>query len=101
MGMAGPDANPNYLRRAFRWKCSHTFDGQKKGAELNGSEFFAQGRIDSFRHVPKEAQGEMHLCAVTPPHASNVRVKIDQTLSDGIGQIDRHKKSLAHRKGPC
>jgi hypothetical protein len=30
-----------------------------------------------------------------------VRVKIDQTLSDGIGQIDRHKKSLAHRKGPC
>ena len=78
MRMTFPNADPNDFRRTFRRKRPDAFDGKKKCAKLDRAQFFAQRKIDTFRDVGKETEGQMHLIAFRPAHTTNVRVKIDK-----------------------
>jgi len=94
MRMTRADANPNDFRRTFRWKFAEAFDREKERAELDRAEFFAQGKIDIFRHIGEETESEVHLIAGGPPRSGNVRVKIDQYFFDGCREIDRNEEAL-------
>src|SRR4029077_18017227 len=74
MRMRLPDADPDNFRRALCWKCSDANNGQEKGAELDGAEFFTQHEIDVVRHIAKETERQMHLSRVDPAHTANVRI---------------------------
>lgn len=82
MWMTGANANPDYLHRAFRRKCSDSFDWQEEGVKFDCLEFFAQSKIDILRYVGKKAESKMHLIAGGPADAANPRIKIDQSFSD-------------------
>ena len=72
------DANPNYLRRAFRRKRADAGNWKKKCAKLDRAEFFAQRKIDIFGDVPKETERKMHLVGLAPTDAMDVWVEIDK-----------------------
>src|SRR5713101_4029375 len=97
MRMPAPDADPNNFRRTFRRKCSYAYDRQKKGAENNRAEFFAQRKIDIFRNVAEEAERQMHLGGFDPPDAANLWIEIDQNLFGGFRQINRNEQPFRHR----
>jgi len=92
--MTRADTDPDNFRRTFRWKFSKAFDREKERAELDRAEFFAQGKIDIFRHIGEETESEVHLIAGGPPRSGNVRVKIDQYFFDGCREIDRNEEAL-------
>ena len=94
MRMTRADADPKNFRRTFRRKFAEAFDREKKRAELDRAEFFAKGKIDIFRDVGKETESEVHLIACGPPHAGNVRVKIDKELFDSGRKIDRNEETF-------
>ena len=82
MGMTFPNANPDDFRRTFGWKRPNALNGEKKYAELDHVQVFAQCAINMFRDVGKETEREMHLITVGPAHAANMRIKVDQNFSD-------------------
>src|SRR5947209_15385671 len=80
MWMTFPNTDPYDFRQTFRWKCSNALNWEKKCAELDRAQIFAQCTIEMFRNVRKETEREMHLITLGPAHAANVRVKIDEGL---------------------
>jgi len=80
--MSTTNADPNNVRQTFWRKGSHARDWQKKSAELNHAEFFAECKIDIFRDRPKKTESEMHLLRRSPANTANVRIKIDKEVFD-------------------
>ena len=81
MRMAFADTDPNDLRRALWRKRADTGDRKKKGAKLDGCEFFTQHNVDIFGNAPEEAEREMHLIALTPTNAAQVRIKTNKCVA--------------------
>lgn len=94
------DADPDNLGCAFRRECSDAGYRQKKSAEMNRAEFFAEFCIDIFRHVTKETEREMYLFGGDPPDTANLWIEIDKKLSNCLGQIDRDEEALCFHSSP-
>src|SRR5438270_8112084 len=88
MRITFPNADPNDFRRTFRRKRPDALDGQKKRAKLNRAQFFAQCKIDIFRHLGKETEGEMHLIALCRAYTAIVPVEIDKLSLDVLLRTD-------------
>src|SRR5581483_555255 len=69
------DADPDDFRRALCRKRSDPNNRQKKGAELNCTEFFSQGRFSFILDFIEETERQMHLRRIGPAHTANLRVK--------------------------
>ena len=82
MRVAGADTDPDDFRCALGGKCSDGLDGQKERAKFDCSEFFTQGKIDTFRRIGEKPEREMHLIARGPTDTANARVKFDKSFSD-------------------
>lgn len=55
MRMTGADSDPDDFRRTFRGKFSETENRKEKCFELDRAEFFAQPKINIFRHAFEKA----------------------------------------------
>ena len=82
MRMARSDADPDYFHHSFRRKSSDSFNRQKKGAEFDRLEFFAQRKIDILRNVGEKPKRQVHLIASGPMNTANVRIKCGENLTD-------------------
>ena len=82
MRMARADADPDNFYMTLGRKSSNALDRKKERAELDCCEFFAQSKIDILRDVGEKTEREMNLIAHRPMHAANVRVEIDEKLSN-------------------
>ena len=75
------DADPDNFRHPVCRERSDANNRQKKGAELDRAEFFAQRRIDIVWNIIEETERQVHLSSVTPAHPANVRIKIREQLA--------------------
>ncbi len=92
MRMRRTNPDPNNFHDSLRWKSSYAFDRQKKRAELDRCQFFAQCKIDILRNVREKAEGEMELIPSGPVNAAKVWIQINEDLSDRLRRIDRNEK---------
>ena len=96
MRMAGTYSDPDNFGMTFRWEFSEADKWQKERLELDRAQFFAQAKLDLFRHVIEKPEREMHLVAVDPVDTANARIKINKASARRIGHIDSDKKTFAH-----
>src|SRR5437879_11804906 len=87
MWMTFPNANPNDFHVTLGRKREDPFDRQKKSAKFNRAQFFAQRKLDIFRHFGKETARQEHLTADEPTNTANRGIKLDQTLSNALRLI--------------
>ena len=97
MRMRFADADPNDSGRTFWRKRADADDREKKSTKLDGTEFFAQPKIECFRNVTEETERQMHLIAFGPAHAADRWIKTCEQLARGLWQVDCNKETLGHR----
>ena len=92
MGMARADPDPDYLYGPFWRKSSNAFDGEKKRAEFNCSQFLAQRQLNIFANLGKKTERKMDLIAGSPSNAADARIELDQNVPDRFRRIDGNEE---------
>ncbi len=92
MGMARADPDPDYFYGPFWRESANAFDGKKKRAELNCSQFLAQRQLNILANLGEKTECKMDLIAGSPSNAADPRIEFDQNVPDRFRRIDGNEE---------